>query len=88
MAQDYDEPIDLLISDAIMPVLGGGELADRLKSWHPETRVLFISGYADEQLSRQGVVSSGMSFLAKPFSFDDLAAKVRDTLDSEPSGKS
>ena len=86
VARDHAEPIDLLITDVIMPEVGGGELMERLRKIHPESRVLFVSGYADDDVARHGVVASGSAFLAKPFTSDQLARKVRETLDSDPSG--
>jgi PAS domain S-box-containing protein len=85
MGAAHDGRIDLLLTDVIMPGLNGRELANRFATIHPETRVLFMSGYAGEALSAQGVLDSSVAFLAKPFVPAELARKVREILD-EPAG--
>ncbi len=80
-AAAHEARIDLLLTDVIMPGLNGRQLADRFATIHPETRVLFMSGYAGEALSAQGVLDSSVAFLAKPFLPSDLARKVREVLD-------
>jgi two-component system cell cycle sensor histidine kinase/response regulator CckA len=85
MAAAHDGRIDLLLTDVIMPGLNGRELATRFATIHPEARVLFMSGYAGDTLSAQGVLDSSVAFLAKPFVPTELARKVRETLD-EPAG--
>jgi PAS domain S-box-containing protein len=80
-AAAYDGTIDLLLTDVIMPGLNGRQLADRFTTAHPETRVLFMSGYAGEALSAQGVLDASVAFLAKPFVPAELARKVREVLD-------
>ena len=77
----YDGPIDLLLTDVVMPGLNGRELADRFATLHPTARVLFMSGYAGEALSAQGVLDPSVAFLGKPFMPADLARKVREVLD-------
>ncbi len=80
-AENFKEPIDLLLTDMVMPKMSGKELADRLKIIKPGMRVLFISGYPYEILSRQGELSSITSLLEKPFSSQVLTQKIRETLD-------
>jgi len=77
------EPIHLLVTDVIMPQMGGPELARRITSSHPETRVLFISGYADGALYHGHVVPEGAAFLQKPFTPDALLNKVREVLEQD-----
>ena len=77
----HKEPIHLMVSDVVMPGLGGPELAERLAGVHPETRVLFISGYAREGLFHDGRPGADAAFLAKPFSPEALARTVREILD-------
>jgi PAS domain S-box-containing protein len=84
-ATAHDGPIDLLLTDVIMPGLNGRQLADRFATIHPRARVLFMSGYAGEALSAQGVLDSSVAFLAKPFVPAELARKVREVLDG-PAG--
>ena len=81
LAGDYAGRIDLLLSDLVMPGLGGRETAERLHKVHPETAVLFMSGYSDEAILRRGVLVAGAEFLEKPFGSDDLNRRVRDVLD-------
>jgi two-component system cell cycle sensor histidine kinase/response regulator CckA len=73
--------IDLLITDVVMPEMSGRELAERLLEQHPETKLLFISGYTDDAIVRYGISEAEMAFLQKPFTPDELIRKVRDILD-------
>jgi len=77
----HDGPIDLLLTDVVMPGLNGRELAERFATLQPSARVLFMSGYAGEALSAQGVLDPSVVFLAKPFMPAELARKVREVLD-------
>lgn len=72
--------IDLLITDVVMPQMGGRELAERLVEIRPHTRVLYMSGYTDDAIVRHGVLDDQMSFIQKPFSLDLFALKVSDML--------
>jgi len=82
LAGQYTEPIHLLLTDVIMPGMNGRELARTMSSLKPNIRPLFMSGYTADIIVRQGVVDEGVHFLAKPFSCDALALKVREVLDS------
>ncbi|MBL8111598.1 MAG: response regulator, partial [Acidobacteria bacterium] len=75
-------PIDLLVTDVVMPRLGGRALAERFGLVRPGCRVLFMSGYADDAILRHGVLAPGLAFLQKPFSPAALAQKVRALLDA------
>jgi CheY-like chemotaxis protein len=72
--------IDLLITDVVMPKMNGKELHDRLKSICPELKVLFMSGYTTNVIVHHGVLDKGVHFISKPFSINELAAKIRKTL--------
>jgi PAS domain S-box-containing protein len=75
-------PVDLLITDLIMPQMGGKELADRLKKTHPGLRVLFTSGYTDNHIVHSGALKKGLRFIQKPYSVQSLTKKVREILDN------
>ena len=74
--------IHLLLTDMLMPGLNGRMLSERLTATRPETRVLYMSGYSDDDILRLGVKKNAAHFIQKPFSVDALIHKVRDTLNS------
>ena len=74
--------IDLLISDIVMPKLGGKELAEKLYKIDPKIKILFTSGYIDDQKLRNEILNKKVNFIYKPFSFHSIAHKVRDVLDT------
>jgi PAS domain S-box-containing protein len=88
LAEQYWGQIDLLVTDVVMPQMSGHELARRLTNLHPQIKVLYISGYADNADWYQGGPSSGVAFLQKPFSPEALAHKVREVLGGPPRGRS
>jgi two-component system, cell cycle sensor histidine kinase and response regulator CckA len=77
----HREPIHLLLTDVVMPEMGGRELADCLTSLRPEMKVLYLSGYTDDAVVRHGILTADAAFLQKPFSVETLTHKVRDVLD-------
>jgi len=81
LAARHEGAIDLLVSDVVMPGMLGKELADRLTGVRPDTRVLYMSGYAQPVLHSQGTLDPGVSLLEKPFTAGDLLAAVRRRLD-------
>ena len=85
LAEDHRGPIDLLITDVVMPRMTGFTLAEELVESHPETRVLFVSGYADQSMTvRVGLTEAGQAILPKPFKADELRQSVRRVLDGDP----
>jgi two-component system, cell cycle sensor histidine kinase and response regulator CckA len=74
-------PVQLLLTDAVMPNMSGPELARRVRELQPAVKVLFISGYTEDTLTRHGAGAAGLAFLPKPFTTQALAAKVREVLD-------
>jgi two-component system, cell cycle sensor histidine kinase and response regulator CckA len=88
LIRDDTRPIHLLLTDVIMPRMGGNQLAERFRALSPVTKVLFMSGYTDESVSRYGVLKPGLALLHKPFSPEALARKVREVLDKTEGGGS
>ena len=74
---------DLLMTDVVMPQMGGRELADKLVQLLPEIKVLFTSGYTDDSVFKQGINENDMNFIQKPFTFDELAGKIRKILEEK-----
>ncbi|WP_394826459.1 ATP-binding protein [Pendulispora albinea] len=81
MAEQNPETIDLLITDVIMPKMGGGELAQRVMATRPRIRILFMSGYAPDAAIHGTLFEAGATLLVKPFLPDELARKIREVLD-------
>ena len=80
IAQAHPGPIHLVLTDVVMPEMGGADLASRVQELRPDTRVLFMSGYTDDTVVRHRVLESGTHFLQKPFTPASLARKVREAL--------
>jgi PAS domain S-box-containing protein len=81
VAEATTDPIHLLLTDVVMRGMSGKELANRLLTTRPDTRVLFMSGYTDEAIVHHGVLDEGTEFLQKPFTRDVLMQRVRQVLD-------
>jgi CheY-like chemotaxis protein len=77
VSERFEKPIDLLLTDVVMPKMNGRELVDRLRGQRPGMPVLYMSGYADNAISQIGALPPGMAFLPKPFSVEELIRKVR-----------
>lgn len=75
-------PIQLVVTDVIMPQMGGKVMAEWLKATYPDLKILYTSGYTDDALSEHGVLEPGIAFLPKPYAPAALAGKVRELLDT------
>jgi PAS domain S-box-containing protein len=82
--QEHPGEIQLLLSDVVMPGMGGLECAEQARRLCPGLRVLFMSGYSDDAIVQQGVLQPGTRLLGKPFSAFDLTRQVREVLDGPP----
>ena len=81
IGERHKKHIHLLLTDVVMPQMSGRELAEHLAPLHPETKVLYMSGYADHAVVQHGLLDPGTVFLQKPFTPDALTLKVREVLD-------
>jgi two-component system cell cycle sensor histidine kinase/response regulator CckA len=80
LAKERRDAVDLLITDVVMPNMNGRDLRDALRTLWPELKCLFMSGYNESVIARQGVLDAGVHFIQKPFSTRDLSTKVRSEL--------
>jgi CheY-like chemotaxis protein len=77
----HDGPIDLLLTDVVMPEMNGRDLFERAARKRPGIQVLYMSGYTDDVIAHRGVLDEGVPFIQKPFTMDLLATKVREVLE-------
>src|SRR5689334_1666901 len=78
----HAEDIDLVLTDVVMPEMGGHELIERLRQRYPGVRVLFMSGYAERALTNDGSIPAGTGYLEKPFTVETLMRRLREVLDA------
>ncbi len=82
LCESHDGPIDLVLTDVVMPHMSGQELVDRLRQVRSDWQVLFMSGYTADRIHDHGLSGQDAALLQKPFAPDDLARKIRDILDA------
>jgi len=83
LASTHSGPIHLLMTDVVMPGMGGRELAERVAKIRPEAKVLFMSGYTDQAVAHQGILDDNAMLLQKPFTMATLASKLHEILSEE-----
>jgi two-component system, cell cycle sensor histidine kinase and response regulator CckA len=82
LAADHTTRIDLFLSDVVMPGASGPSVIEQLSAGRPQAKVLFVSGYPGDDISRRGISETSFQFLAKPYSSEQLAQRVRQVLDA------
>ena len=80
VARSIDGPIDLILTDVVMPGMNGRELVRQLAPLRPEMRILYMSGYSEDAIAQHGVLHPGAGFLEKPFTPGVLTRRVREIL--------
>jgi PAS domain S-box-containing protein len=83
IAEEFHQPIHLLLTDVIMPGMSGRQLAEKILSQNPNTKIVYMTGYTDDMIVQHKVLEPGVQLLQKPFTKAELALKVRSTLDGE-----
>jgi CheY-like chemotaxis protein len=81
LLQRHKAPVDLLLTDLVMPGMSGREVAQVVTQMHPDTHVVYMSGYTGSVIDHHGIVEDGVTFVQKPFSADDLSRALRSLLD-------
>jgi two-component system, cell cycle sensor histidine kinase and response regulator CckA len=84
VAADRSGGVDLLVTDVVMPEMSGRELAETLRDHQPDLKVLYISGYTDDEVVQRGISGREVAFLRKPFTSEELVRRVRRVLDATP----
>jgi DNA-binding NarL/FixJ family response regulator len=74
------EPFDLLLTDLVMPGMNGRQFAEQVIAKHPTTKVLYMSGYTDDVIVHHGLADGSVHLIGKPYTLDQLAAKLREVL--------
>ena len=82
LAREFEGRIHLLLTDVVMPGLSGRELAEQLVAERPDVRVIYTSGYTDDETVRHGVREAETAFLQKPFTPEQLGRRIREVLDA------
>ncbi len=84
VAGDRSSGVDLLVTDVVMPEMNGRELAETLRDHQPDLKVLYISGYTDDEVVQRGISGREVAFMRKPFASEELVRRVRAVLDATP----
>jgi DNA-binding response OmpR family regulator len=82
IAAQHPGPIDLVMSDVVMPGISGLEVVERLSQLRPRARVMLISGYADDAIAAYGVMNPSITLINKPFQLHELTRRIREVLDA------
>jgi CheY-like chemotaxis protein len=82
LSEELAAPVDVLVTDIVMPGVGGKELATRLAAKFPRMKILFMTGYTDDEFLRTGILDQGRAILLKPFSPEDLLRKLREVFNT------
>jgi CheY-like chemotaxis protein len=83
IVETHRGPIDLVLTDVVMPNMSGPELVEHLQAQSPQMKVLYMSGYTEDAVIRHGLLRADVSFIQKPYSPQGLAQKVRQVLDEK-----
>ena len=83
LIQRLERPIDLVLTDVVMPKLSGRELSERIAAMQPSTKVMFMSGYTNDSVVNHGILDGASWFIQKPFTLESLVRRVRQVLDSD-----
>jgi signal transduction histidine kinase/TusA-related sulfurtransferase len=80
--KEYEGPIQLMLTDVVMPGMSGRDLSDSMQALRPEVKVIYMSGYTDDAIGHHGVIDPGVNFIEKPFTPESIARKVREVLEA------
>ena len=84
IGEQHKDPIDLMVTDVVLPQMNGPEVARKLAPLFPGMKVLYMSGYTENTTVDQGMLEEGAAFLEKPFTPEAMVRKVRELLDASP----